>query len=132
MHKLDIRFLTMVRCPRRWANPCTGEDGSVTLSVMGTVRETIAPNGSAHIRGHLYEYAAFTPVGAASPTFFGEDTVHFTENVNFKNETYNEFFHLSAVNSDGTGTLLTSFHFSLDANGNPNIHDVGIASGICE
>jgi hypothetical protein len=83
-------------------NPCTGDEGTVTITYNGVIHITQLASGEFHITGTLTGTFVFVPDDSELPTFTGRFTNWFGENHN-RNEAAATFtFSARGTGSDGS------------------------------
>ena len=83
-------------------NPCTGDQGTVTITYNGVIHITELASGEFHITGTLTGTFEFVPNDPELPTFTGRFTNWFGENHNLNEAAATFTFSVRGTGSDGS------------------------------
>jgi hypothetical protein len=103
---------------RAEANLCSGASGTLTIVFSGVVHTTDLEYGTVHMTGTTTGTVTFVPDDARQPSFTGNLTERFGQNVNSRNSTITIAENIVLHGSDGSlgkGHIL--FHLTVNANG---------------
>jgi hypothetical protein len=97
-------------------NPCTGADGTLTLTFNDVFHGTINKTGS-WFTGTVTGTLLFVPLDSSQPTYTGHFTNWFGDENNHRNGVEHSTFNVNAWGSDGSHLL---FHDNAQATMNAN------------
>jgi hypothetical protein len=83
-------------------NPCTGDEGTVTITYNGVFHVTELASGEFHLTGTLTGTFVFIPDDPELPTFSGRFTSWFGENHNPNEAAATTTFRVRGTGSDGS------------------------------
>jgi hypothetical protein len=83
-------------------NPCTGDEGTVTITYNAVFHVTELASGELHVTGTLTGTFVFVPDDSDLPTFTGRFTSWFGENHNLNEAAATTTFRVRGTGSDGS------------------------------
>jgi hypothetical protein len=103
---------------RAEANLCSGASGTLTIVFSGVVHTTDLEYGTVHMTGTTTGTVTFVPDDASQPSFTGNLTERFGQNVNSRNSTITIADNIVLHGSDGSlGKQHILLHLTVNANG---------------